>query len=290
MSLTMPRPVTLADSESFRTWSHARPLFESLGHAEADVRAKPQAPQSRWLLFELLCLLGHWERALKQLQAWAVLSKDFDATAHVMRGLIRAERQRDAVFAGTAQPAMVVAAADTPAPACVTGMTEALRLAAAAGEKAIEGADLAREVALALASDRAGSSNLLRRFTWITDSDSRLGPVCEVILVGAYRWVAFADLASVTKAAPRSLLDLVWAQVDIELRDRSALKGYMPMRYPTQANDSDALRMARETIWSEHGRTGVHARGQKMWMTDAGDMPLLDLRHCEFEGARDDAT
>ncbi|MDB5829750.1 MAG: ImpE protein, partial [Variovorax sp.] len=26
-----------------------------------------------------------------------------------------------------------------------------------------------------------------------------------------------------------------------------------------------------------------HARGQKMWMTDAGDISLLDLRHCEFD-------
>lgn len=286
----MPPPANRIASESFRSWSHARPLLESLGHAEADVRAKPQAPPSRWLLFELLCVLGHWERALKQLQAWASLSKDFDSTAHVMRGLIRAERQREAVFAGTVQPATVAAAADTPAPAWMTGMAEALRLAATAGGDAIEAADLAREVALAIAPDSAGCSNLQQRFAWITDSDTRLGPVCEVILVGAYRWVAFADLASVTKAEPQSLLDLVWAQVDIVLRDGSALKGYMPMRYPTQANDRDALRMARETVWSEHGSTGVHARGQKMWMTDAGDMPLLDLRHCEFQGARDEAA
>lgn len=279
----MPPPAHPIASESFRSWSHARPLLESLGHAEADVRSKPQAPQSRWLLFELLCVLGHWERALKQFQAWASLSKDFDSTAHVMRGLIRAERQREAVFAGTAQPATVAAAADTPAPAWMTGMAEALRLAATAGDEAIEAADLAREGALAMSPDSAGCSNLQQRFTWITDSDTRLGPVCEVILVGAYRWVAFADLASVTKAEPQSLLDLVWAQVDIVLRDGSALKGYMPMRYPTQANDRDALRTARETVWSEHGRTGVHAQGQKMWMTDAGDMPLLDLRQCEFK-------
>lgn len=290
MSLANPPPDSPFGSESFRNWSHARSLQESLGHAEADVRAQPQAPRSRWLLFELLCVLGHWDRALRQLQTWAGLSKEFDSTAHVMRGLIRAERQREAVFAGTAQPATVAAAADMLAPAWMAGMAEALRLAAMAGDGVREASDLAREGALAAAPDSPGRSNLLPRFSWITDSDTRLGPVCEVILVGAYRWVAFADLASVTQAGPQGLLDLVWAQVDIELRDGSALKGYMPMRYPVQANDRDALCMARETVWSEHGRTGVHARGQKMWMTDAGDMPLLDLRHCDFEGGRDDAA
>lgn len=290
MNLPTPPTANLAASESFRSWSHARPLIESLAHAEADVRARPQAPQSRWLLFELLCVLGQWERALKQLQTWASLSKDFDSTAHVMRGLIRAERQREAVFAGTAPPATVAAAADTPAPAWMAGMAEALRLTATAHDDAIEAADRAREAALVAALDSGGSSNLQQRFAWIADSDTRLGPICEVILVGAYRWVAFADLASVTKAGPQGLLDLVWAQVDLALRDGSMLKGYMPMRYPVQATDRDALRLARETVWSEHGRTGVHARGQKMWMTDAGDMPLLDLRHCEFEGAHDDAA
>ncbi|MEJ8827315.1 type VI secretion system accessory protein TagJ [Variovorax humicola] len=267
-------------SRSFREWSHVRPLSEALARAEADVRVKPQEVRARWLLFELSCVLGQWERALKQLQTWAGLSRDNESTAHVMRGLIRAEHQRMELFAGRAEPA-TLAAGGRSAPAWMAGLGEALRLAAPGDAAAVEAADLARETALGQAPDTAGVSNLMS-FAWVSDSDTRLGPVCEVILAGAYRWLAFRDLASIAKAAPAHLLDLVWVQVDLVLRDGTALKGYMPTRYPVHAGDRDALLMARETVWTDVGQTGVIARGQKMWATDAGDMALLDLRDCKF--------
>lgn len=296
---TAPTALPTATGQSFRDWSHARPLSDALARAEADVRARPQHASPRRLLFELLCVLGQWERALTQLQAWAAREADADSTAHVMRGLIRAEHQRTEVFAGRLE-APTLCAADAPAPAWMAGLGEALKLAAEAHlagmDASHEPADAARESALSRAPDTPGSSNLLPAFDWITDSDSRLGPVCEVIVAGAYRWLAFEHLAKVSKAAPAGLIDLVWSQVDLVLRDGSALKAYMPMRYPVHAGDRDALLMARETVWSEVGRTGVHARGQKMWTTDAGDMPLLDLRGCTFgqgvptHGAQADAA
>jgi len=244
------------------------------------VRTRPQDTQARWLLFELLCVLGQWDRALKQLHMWARLTPDNESTAQVMRGLIRAEHQRMELFAGRAEPATLTATA-TSAPAWMAGLGEALRLAAPGDAAALEAADLARETALTQAPDTEGASNVMS-IAWVTDSDTRLGPVCEVILAGAYRWLAFSDLASIRKEPPAHLLDLVWAQVDLVLRDGTALKGYTPMRYPAQAGERDALLMARETVWADVGRTGVIARGQKMWATDAGDMVLLDVRHCSF--------
>lgn len=294
----MSTPPIFDAGQSFRGWSRSRPLAGTLARAEAGVRAQPQEAHARWLLFELLCVLGQWERALKQLRTWAAFSKDFDSTAHVMRGLIKAERQRLEVFAGRAQPATLAAALagtspasegdkalDARAPTWMAGLADALRLAASGQggvAEALEASDAARESALAQVRDTQGTSNLQPAFHWIADADSRLGPVCEVILIGAYRWLAFDDIRSLTKAAPERLLDLVWSQVDIVLRDGTPLKGYMPVRYPAHEGDRDALLMARETVWHDAGRTGVHGRGQKMWMTDAGDMPLLDVRTCRF--------
>jgi type VI secretion system protein ImpE len=291
----MNLPAVTVASQSFRDWCHAKPLSDAVTRAEASVRTKPQDPQARWLLFELLCVLGQWDRAVKQLQVWAGLSKEFDGTAHVMRGLIKAERQRMDVLAGKAEPATVAAAQagapapvvddealDVHAPVWMGDLAEALRRGAAGQGGAAEASDAAREAALSQVPDTPGSSNLQPSFNWIADSDSRLGPVCEVILIGAYRWLAFDDIRTLTKAAPERLLDLVWSQVDIVLRDGTPLKGYMPMRYPVHEGDRDALLMARETVWHEIGRTGVYGRGQKMWMTDAGDMALLDLRACRF--------
>jgi len=270
---------------SFREWSHSRPLADALARAEAAVRAQPQDAAARRLLFELLCVLAQWDRALKQLQAWAGLEPGADSTAHVLRGLIRAELQRVEVFSGRLEPA-TIGAGPTPAPGWMNGMGEALRLGRVALDDGLhsdtESADAAREAALSQAPETPGGSNLVPSFGWITDSDTRLGPVCEVMVAGGYRWLPFDDLASLSKDAPSGLLDLVWSQVDLVLRDGSALKAYMPMRYPVTSSDRDAILMARETLWSEVGRTGVHARGQKMWATDAGDLPLLDLRSCSF--------
>ena len=277
---------TSAPSQSFREWSQAKPLSEALARAEAGVRAEPQEARARWLLFELLCVQGQWERALKQLQTWAGLSRDNESTAQVMRGLIRAEHQRMELFAGRAEAATLTAS-ETSAPAWMAGLGESLRLATLGDAAALEAADLAREAALAQAPDTAGASDALS-FAWVADTDTRLGPVCEVVLAGAYRWLPFDELKSVTQAGPARLLDLVWSQADLVLRDGTPLKAYLPMRYPVHAGDRDALLMARETVWSDVGRTGVLARGQKMWSTDAGDMALLDLRHSEFrsEAAR----
>ncbi|PZQ75518.1 MAG: hypothetical protein DI563_09415 [Variovorax paradoxus] len=136
------------------------------------------------------------------------------------------------VLDGKAEPATVAAAwasaparvaddeaPDAEAPVWMADLAEALRLGAAGRGDAAEASDAAREAALSQVPDTPGSSNLQPSFNWIADSDSRLGPVCEVILIGAYRWLAFDDIRSLTKAAPERLLDLVWSQMDIVLRD-----------------------------------------------------------------------
>lgn len=300
----MTRSSSSPNAQSFRAWSSAAPLADALSRAESAVRARPQESRARWLLVELLCVLGDWPRAMKQLQAWAALSKDFDSTAHVVRGLIRAEMQRAEVLAGRVMPATLAAAVEgeghndahapvpeegPSAPAWLAGLADALQHAAG-GAAGTEAADDAREAALSRAPAVAGQSNLVPAFTWVSDSDSRLGPVCEVVLVGAYRWLAFQDIRSIDKQPPQRLLDLVWSQADFVLRDGTPLKGYMPMRYPVVAGDRDALLLGRETVWQDVGRTGVHARGQKVWMSSEGDLPLLDLRTCRFDTAGHNAA
>lgn len=47
--------------------------------------------------------------------------------------------------------------------------------------------------------------------------------------------------------------------------------------HPGSEEGSDAIRLSREIQWSEVGQTAVIARGQNTWMTDAGDIGLLDV-------------
>jgi len=275
-------PADFLAGQSFRHWRHGDTLDAALARAENGVRTQPTDVHARWFLFELLCVLGHWERALKQLQTCATMDPSLDGTAQALRGLIRAEHQRDEVFAGRQMPVPVVDLPDW-----MAGLARAMA-ANASGDHAA--ADTLREAALVQAPEARGSGNA-GAFEWISDSDTRLGPVCELVAAGSYRWIAFADLLDVTIEAPTRLLDLVWAGAQFTLRGGSsgkggtagnALKGYIPVRYPGTTAGTDALRLSRETLWRDVGSTGVFATGQKTWMTDAGDWSLLDLRHLAF--------
>lgn len=260
-------------AQSFHQWHQGLDLPAVLARAQDDVREHPTLVHARWLLFELLCLMGTWERALKQLQTCATLNPALEGTAQAMRGLIRAERQREEVFTGRLVPTPV-----TGFPSWVDPLTKALIHNVAQQH---EHADTLREMALAAAPGSPGEGNL-GVFQWISDSDTRLGPVCEVVTGGSYRWLPFADIRSITLSAPERLLDLVWSSAQLVLRDGTQMAAYVPVRYPHTPSTTDAQRLALETVWQDVGTTGVFAQGQKTWMTDTGDWALLDIRHCEF--------
>ncbi|AXF13438.1 ImpE/SciE family protein [Paraburkholderia caledonica] len=259
--------------------SSDQPLGKWLAQAEAQVRAQPVVGRHRWMLFQLLCVLECWDRAVQQLQVCAQLSPELDTVALAYRDLIREERRRARVLTGCERPGFVF---DTPS--WVDGLLDALRFAAA-GE--LDEADIARRRALDEAP-LVPVRNSERQLDWIAGSDSRLGPVCELITAGCYRWLPFSDIAAWHIERPNTLLDLIWAPCVLTLVDGSAVRGFMPARYPSVANaagdrdESDALPLGRKTIWQEVGRTGVIAEGQKTWATSAGDFSLFELPTCDF--------
>ncbi|CAB3711870.1 hypothetical protein LMG22037_04110 [Paraburkholderia phenoliruptrix] len=249
------------------------PLIEQIERIETRVRAQPTTASHRWALFQLLCVTGDWARAMQQLQTWAKLDPQQAPTAQACRDLIRAERWRARVVSGQERPGFVHEPAEW-----VKELVGALRLTA---DGQSEAADKARERALEAAPLIAartpqGVAN------WIADSDSRFGPVCEVITAGHYRWVPFADLAAWRVSSPANLINLVWAPCVLTLTDGSVVRGFMPARYPGSDTAADTLRLGRETVWHEAGRTAVIALGQKTWTTEQGDFGLFELANTEF--------
>ena len=277
-----PTPYSMPPAaQSFRQWLHGDTLGVALRRAEDDIRSHPTNTAARWLLFELLCIQGSWDRALKQLQTWATLSAGSEGVAHTMRGLIRGEHQRVAVLTGQQTPVPVVEL--TP---WMVDLAQAIRLNTQGDHVQ---ADVARARALDAAANVPGQGNL-GAFAWITDSDTRLGPVCEVVAQGSYRWLGFHDLRSLHIEAPQRLLDLVWTSAQLVLRDGTPLRAMLPTRYPlpaAPATVTDRQLLGRETRWTEVGETGVFAAGQKIWATDQGDWPLQDIRDCTFDVAGD---
>lgn len=312
---TIPSPLLLSQLNPEHN------LQDALTRLEGEVRTHPSSAGHRWALAELLCVLGQWERALKQLQVGAKLvdvkDAQWQAKAQLLRGLIRAEAQRTEVFAGHLLPVPVV---DRPQ------WMEDLARAISLNEKGEHAqADELRRAALDVAPTHAGvctrhddsereeSSPAQahgdqpapgQRFEWISDTDTRLGPVCEFIVAGGYRWLAYADIASVQIASPASLLDLVWLPATVKLRSTQAgpqqLRGFIPSRYSGTeniaaeigSNQRDALMLSRLTLWQDVGETGVFALGQKTLMTPQGDLPLMGVRSLDMLGdtAPDEGT
>ena len=245
----------------------------AVGAAEALVRQQPGAFEARWKLFQWLCVVGDWPRALKQLQVATQLAPDFAQSAHVYRDLIRAEIFRQEVFKGTREPGALL-----PAPLWLSRLRTAVALTDS-GE--LEAADYSRHLALSEVPVSPGNHDG-SAFAWITDTDTRLGPTCELISAGRYAWLPFAQLRKLEMAPVAGLLDLIWRPVTAALMDGMVIRGFVPVRYPGSEEGSDAVRLSRETQWMEVGQTGVIARGQKTWMTDAGDIGLLDVTTLTF--------
>ena len=228
------------------------------------------------------------------------------AHAQLMRGLIRAETQRKEVFAGQQLPIPVIDRPDW-----MENLAHAIQ-ANAAGQH--DRADELRQAALDAAPQASGTCQIQAthrpaqdgrtaqadttiHYEWISDTDTRLGPVCEFITAGSYRWLAFADIASLSIAAPSKMLDLVWLPVSLTLQGTQAanktVHGYIPTRYCNTENHSadigasqrDALLLSHLTRWQDIGQTGVFATGQKTLMSDQGDLPLLDIRQLNLAHA-----
>lgn len=269
-------------------------LLQTLQHHEAAVRREPMRASHRWALLETLCLLCQWQRALQQLQAWARLNPQGVMQAQALRGLIQAESQRTQVFSGHLQPSPVIEA--TPWMAL---LWQALQHNAQ-GELAQ--ADECRHMALDQAPSLAGTCHWQsvaspdqeaalqsQAFEWLCDSDTRLGPVCELMAAGAYRWLPFADIATLTLSEPQRRLDLIWTPATLTLRGpaqaNKAMHVFIPARScwlspPAEPNAQQQAQMqARLTVWTEVGSSGVFSHGQKTWMAEGIDWPLLDVRH-----------
>lgn len=247
---------------------HSGSVAQALQNAEVRVRQQPGAFEERWQLFQWLCMTGDWERALKQLQVATQLTPDFAQTAHAYRNLIRAEMFRQGVFNGEREPGALLSP-----PAWMDPLHMALAQAASGD---VEGADQSRQLALTEATTASGAHNA-GTFAWITDSDTRLGPTCEVVSAGRYAWLPFAQMRRLEMNAIAGLLDLVWRPATATLADGIVCRSFIPVRYPGSEHGDDAIRLARETHWTELGETGVLGWGQKTWATDQGDIRLLDV-------------
>ena len=234
------------------------------------VRAHPADAEVRIFLFQLLCIMGDWDRAATQLEVVEQLAPAAMPMVQTCRAAILCERLRAEVFAGRKSPMLC----GEPEP-WLARLIEAL-LREGRGE-----ADAARHLRAQALEQAPASSGRIDGvpFAWIADGDTRLGPVLEGVVNGKYYWIPFSRLARVAVEAPVDLRDAVWAPAELEFANGGALPAMIPTRYPEHpAANEGLLLMARETRWREVGADAWQGVGQRMLITDVGEHALLDVR------------
>lgn len=233
------------------------------------IRAKPGDAKLRVFLFQLLCVQGQWERALNQLNVATELDASTLAMAQTYREAIKCELLRAEVFKGKKVPMIF----GQPEP-WLALLIEAL-LRDGQGEAAA--AQKLRDSAFEQAPTSSGTVDG-KAFEWIADADMRLGPVIEAIINGKYYWLPFARLTAITIEEPEDLRDAVWMPANFLFENGGESVGLIPTRYVGTESRGGLLALARQTEWQEQAAGVFTGLGQRLFTTDGGDKPLMDLR------------
>lgn len=241
------------------------------------VKASPADARLRVFLFQLLCVLGQWDRALTQLELCAEMDAAALAMREMYREAIRCERLREEVFAGRKSP-MLFGEPEGWIALLIEAMIRDGR-----GEHA-EAARL-RERAFEEAPATSGKADD-SPFEWIADADMRLGPLLEAIINGRYYWVPFSRLAQVSIEAPSDLRDFVWAPANLQFANGGETIALIPARYPGSTDGDDGmLALGRKTLWDEPQPGLYCGRGQRVFATDGAELAMLAVRTISLDSA-----
>lgn len=239
------------------------------------VRKDPSSAANRVFLFQLLCVLGDWPRALTQLNVAAELDAAMLPMAQTYREAIQCEVLRADIFNGMRAPLVF----GPPMP-WLAQLVQALQhdgvddaLAAAMRAQAFEAAPAS-----------SGAIDGVP-FAWLADADQRLGPVVEAIVNGRYFWIPMAHISQIDIEAPADLRDAVWMPASFRWTNGAETVGLIPTRYEgTAARDDAALLLARRTEWMD-----TAGLGQRMLVSDVDDYALMAVRSIVFDTAGDTA-
>jgi type VI secretion system protein ImpE len=250
---------------------------EAITLLQDQVRKDPANPQKRIFLFQLLAVLGQWERSLAQLKVAGELAPDALSMVQTYQEALRCELLRAQVFSGERTPLVF----GKPDPWMALAL-EALRLTGGGKHQEAQRMRLeAFEQAPAIAGRIDGQP-----FEWIADADGRLGPFLEVITSGRYYWMPFQRIRVLKIEKPADLRDLIWTPAYLTLANGGEMVGLIPTRYPGSESSKDReIRMARKTDWIEAPGETYLGAGQRLLATDQAEYPIMDVREIVLDTA-----
>jgi type VI secretion system protein ImpE len=226
------------------------------------------------MLFECLCFVGDYERALQQLDVIGHQSSEAELGVSVYRQLLAAQTGRQRVLSQGGKPQYL-----QDPPAHVTEQLEALQhLAAGEVDQArtlIEGAIEKRTV---LPGTLDG-----RTFSDLSDSDDLLAPVLEVAILDQYFWIPFEQIKTIAISPPTQNRDMLWLEAKLELRNGRAVGvSTFPLYHLTHEDSDERVQLGRVTDWIDAGAGLMRGVGQRLLLVDGQEVPFLDVREISF--------
>ena len=208
------------------------------------LRDNPADITQRTFLFELLCFSGQYDRAEKQLGVLAKTSHEAEMGAVLFYSALHGEKTRNSMFQKQEFP-------QEPA-----------------------------------ASSPAGKLNG-KPFQSISDADPAIGARLEMYAAGAYLWIPFRHIASVNIDAPRVLRDTLWTPAFVltgpSFKGTDIGQVIIPAIYPFSFNsDDESVWLGRTTEWVADDEGHEFPVGQKIFIVDGEEVPLLEIRSLEF--------
>ncbi|MBM3784866.1 MAG: virulence protein SciE type [Acidobacteria bacterium] len=222
-------------------------LKEAIAALNVEVRDNPGDVQRRTFLFELLAFAGDYDRAEKQLHILADANEQAKLATVLYRASLHAEKTRKDLFQKREFPVHP-------------------------GEEDAE---------------QKGTYNG-QPFEVFVDADPNIGPRLEAYAAGAYIWIPFKHIESIECEAPKRIRDTLW--IPALVKTGAAFKMMelgevlLPaLTWDASFSEEDAVRLGRVTNWVEDDQGNVKPVGQKMFLVNGEDMPILELRKLEFD-------
>ncbi len=229
----------------------------------------------RLSLAQLESINGNWDKALSAADTASTLDSDRALLCQQWKLQIQAEITRAEVFAGK-KTAIVMGEPE----AWMAGMQDALRMDA---EGQSEAADKARRHAMENAPARSGKINGAA-FEWLCDADERVGPAFEAVINGRYTWIPQSVVNSIHVKSPVEMIDLVWAEAVIRLKNGGETTAFMPARYPgSESSEDGKIRLGRLTTFETTPGGTSTGLGQRLFATNLDDYPLMQCSDIQFD-------
>ena len=245
-------------------------VSDAMTSLQGEVRAAPNDPKLRVFLFQLMAVLGQWERAATQLKVCGDQDDKTLLMVQVCGPAIAAEILRAEIFAGKRSPLLLGEPEEW-----IGWLLQANKHLA---EGHFDAAREFREKAFEAAPPTSGTING-QAFEWISDADQRFGPMLEAIVDGKYYWIPFHRIREITIEAPTDLRDVGVAAGDSDVGGRCAEGGADPDAVSGDGKERGrgGGATAREDGMDGGGRY-KHRRGAEAFGDGCGETPLLEAR------------